>query len=79
MNRPYFIGYDDKHIGKKMLQGPTDTSWYSDFQSAKAYSFPEAKRVLPVVKRMNKDKTLHIIKITMKELVSTRKKRKGKK
>ena len=79
MNRPYFIGYEDKSLGKKMLQGQTDTSWYSDFQSAKAYSFPEAKRALPLVKRMNKDRTLHIIKITMTELVSTRKKRKRNK
>jgi len=67
MNRPYFIGYKDERLGKFLFLGPTDSSWYSDFQSARAYSKPEIKRSFSAVKRMNKDKKLKVIKIMVSE------------
>jgi hypothetical protein len=78
MKRPYFIGFEDKTLGKYLFLGQVNTStegevvsnvaWFSDFQSAKAHSKPEIKKSLPAIKRVCKDKKLKVIKIDVKPL-----------
>jgi hypothetical protein len=68
MNRPYFIGYKDESLGKYLFLGLTDSSWFSDFQSARAHSRPEVKKALPAIKRQYKDKKLKVIKIQTTEV-----------
>ena len=79
MNRPYYIGYFDKTLGERdeegtpvgkwMHLGSIDGgAWYSDYQSAKHYSKPEIKKVLPTIKRQFKDKKLKVIKILTMEV-----------
>ena len=68
MNKSYYIGYVNKSIGKMLFMGELENSWYSDFQSAKAHSKPELKRVFDTVKRQNRDKKLQKIKIIVKPI-----------
>lgn len=58
----YYIGFEDKQLGKTLFLG-SQNAFYSDFQSAQAYSKPEIKRELPMIKRKYKDKKLKVIKI----------------
>lgn len=68
MNRPYYIGYKDEKLGKYLFLGPTESTWYSDCQSARSFSMPELKRVKRSIKRLNKDKKLKILKIPIIEI-----------
>lgn len=68
MNKPYYIGFKDKTLGKYLFMGPLENSWYSDFQSALPHSKPEIKRVFANIKRLNKDKKLQVIKIIVKPI-----------
>jgi hypothetical protein len=67
MNKQYYVSFEDKKIGKLLFLGEIDTTWYSDYQSAKAFSKPELKRSFSAIKRQYKDKKLHIKKINIKE------------
>ncbi len=68
MNRTYYIGFKDEKLGKYLFLGPTESSWYSDYQSAKAHSKPEIKRTFATVKRQNKDKKLEVLQINPKPI-----------
>lgn len=67
MTKQYYISFEDKKLGKRLFLGSIETAWYSDFQSARAFSKPELKRSFSAIKRQYKDKKLRIIKINIKE------------
>jgi hypothetical protein len=78
MKRPYYIAYYDKTLGERdeagtpvgkwLHLGSAEGAWYSDYQSAKHFSKPEIKKVLPTIKRQYKDKKLKVIKILTMEV-----------
>lgn len=67
MNRPYYIGFRDDGLNKMLFLGAND-AYFSDFQSANAYSKPEIKHALPGIKRKCKDKKLKVIKLLPQEV-----------
>ena len=65
MERTWYICFEDKQLGKKLFAGP-NTGFYSDFQSANAFSKPEVKKALPGMKKHYKEKRLKAIQIILR-------------
>jgi hypothetical protein len=63
MRKTWYICFKDRKLKKLLFLGPTDTSWYSDYQSARKFTKKEYVRILPSLKRLNKGRRLKAIKI----------------